>query len=71
MKDSGLEDLQFEKTEKGHLKVCGKIRKGGNVYTGCIIVAGQGVNAVPISGDGHPEVQKELLKFVRDHVRVK
>lgn len=66
-----LEDLQFEKTEKGHLKICGKIKKGGDVYTGCIVVAGEGVSAIPISGEGHPEVQKELLKFVRENVKVK
>ncbi len=66
-----LEDLRFEKTDKGHLKVCGKIREGGDVFEGCVIVSAEGMTATPIKGEGHPEVQKELLKFIKENVKVK
>jgi len=66
-----LEDLTFEKTDKGHLKVCGKWRDGKDVFTGCVIVAAEDMKATPIKGEGHPKVQEELLKFVRENVKVK
>ncbi len=67
-----LEDLKFEKTDKGHLKVCGAIREGGNKLYGCVVVTAEDMGKVsPISGEGHPDVQKELLKFVRENVKVK
>jgi hypothetical protein len=66
-----LEDLTFEKTDKGHLKICGKIREGNDVLTGCIIVAGEGGQANPISGEGHPKVQEELLDFVKKNIKVR
>jgi hypothetical protein len=67
-----LEDLTFQKTDKGHLKVCGKIRDGKDVLYGCIIVAADTAGqASPLEGEGHPLVQQELLKFVRENVKVK
>lgn len=67
-----LQDLEFEKTDKGHLKVCGKMRDGRDLFSACIVVtAGSVGEPSPLSGTGHPEVQKELLKFVRENVKVK
>jgi hypothetical protein len=67
-----LEDLTFEKTDKGHLKICGKIKEGNDVLTGCIIVAAEGSGqANPISGEGHPKVQEELLNFAKKNIKVR
>jgi len=67
-----LEDLTFEKTDKGHVKICGKIREGNDVLTGCIIVAGEtGGQANPISGEGHPKVQEELMEFMKKNIKVR
>jgi hypothetical protein len=67
-----LEDLQFQKTDKGHLRICGKIRQGNDVFSGCIVVAAEGVGEpTPLEGEGHPEVQRELLKFVKENVKVR
>jgi hypothetical protein len=67
-----LEDLTFEKTDKGHLKICGKIREGNDVLTGCIIVAAEGGGqANPISGEGHPKVQEELLDFTKKNIKIR
>jgi len=66
-----LEDLTFEKTDKGHLKVCGKIREGKDAFVGCIVVAAEGMETNPIKGEGHPEVQRELLKFVKENIKVR
>jgi hypothetical protein len=67
-----LEDVTFEKTDKGHLKICGKIRQGNDVLAGCVIVAAEGVGEpTAMRGEGHPEVQKELIRFVRENVKVR
>jgi len=67
-----LEDLTFEKTDKGHLKVCGKMRDGKDVLSACIVVGAESPGqSSPISGEGHPEVQRELLRFVRENVKVR
>ncbi|MFQ6068005.1 MAG: hypothetical protein ACE5KD_00520 [Candidatus Bathyarchaeia archaeon] len=67
-----LEDLTFEKTDKGHLRVCGKMKSGRDVLSACVVVGAESAGqSSPISGEGHPEVQKELLKFVRENVKVR
>jgi hypothetical protein len=66
-----LEDLTFEKTDKGHLKICGKIREGNDILTGCIIVSGESGQPNPVSGEGHPKVQEELLDFAKKNIKVR
>ena len=61
-----------ENKEEGTLEVCGEIKKGDEVKTGCIVYAVSEGRLVPLpNAEGDPDVLEEINEFVRRKMRVK
>jgi len=67
-----LYDVDIKQTDKGHVKICGKLKDGERVLYGCIVVAGtESGGMIAVDGKGHERVINVLKKKAIDLVKVK
>lgn len=66
-----LEDLTIKQTDKGHIEACGKIRKGEDILTGCVVFSIMDGKPVALEGSGHPEVQDKIRENLSKRITIR
>ena len=66
-----LERLEVKQVDKGHIQACGKMRKGDDLFEACVTFSPVDGKPLALQSTGDPEVQEEIIRRMKDRIKVR